>query len=248
MSDSGSSCRSASHEIAVQELGTIDYETAWQRQRELAAERAEDSGADTLLLLEHPSVYTAGKRTRPEDRPRDGTPVIDVDRGGKITWHGPGQLVGYPILRLADPVDVVEYVRRLEQALIRVCAEFGLRTGRVEGRSGVWLAADGDRPERKIAAIGIRVQRGVTMHGLELNCNSDMSEFDRIVPCGISDAGVTSLSAELGREVTVEEALPLVRKAVPEALDGVLEVTECDIRASAEAPAGMTFSLDPSLR
>ncbi|NYH76696.1 lipoyl(octanoyl) transferase [Actinopolyspora biskrensis] len=248
MSDSGSSCRSASHEIEVQELGTIDYQAAWQRQRELATARAEDSGADTLLLLEHPSVYTAGKRTRPEDRPQDGTPVIDVDRGGKITWHGPGQLVGYPILRLADPVDVVEYVRRLEQALIRVCAEFGLRTGRVEGRSGVWLAADGSRPERKIAAIGIRVQRGVTMHGLELNCNSDMSEFDRIVPCGISDAGVTSLSAELGREVTVAEALPLVRKAVPDALDGALEVTECDIRSSPEAPAGMTFSLDPSLR
>ncbi|NHD17327.1 MULTISPECIES: lipoyl(octanoyl) transferase LipB [unclassified Actinopolyspora] len=248
MSDSASSCRSASHEIEVRELGTIDYETAWQRQRELATARAEDSGTDTLLLLEHPSVYTAGKRTKPEDRPQDGTPVIDVDRGGKITWHGPGQLVGYPILRLADPVDVVDYVRRLEQALIQVCAEFGLSTGRVEGRSGVWLAADGDRPERKIAAIGIRVQRGVTMHGLELNCNSDMSEFDRIVPCGISDAGVTSLSAELGREVTVAEALPLVRKAVPDALDGVLEVTECDIRAAAEAPAGMTFSLDPSLR
>ncbi|ASU81193.1 lipoate--protein ligase B [Actinopolyspora erythraea] len=248
MSHGETSCRASDQPIEVHELGTIDYLTAWRRQQELATARAEGTGSDTLLLLEHPSVYTAGKRTEPEDRPRDGTPVIDVDRGGKITWHGPGQLVGYPILRLADPVDVVDYVRRLEQALIRVCERFGLRTGRVEGRSGVWLAADGERPERKIAAIGIRVQRGVTMHGLELNCDADMAEFDRIVPCGISDAGVTSLSAELGRDVTVAEALPLVRETVPEALEGTLPVTECDVRKQQEAPAGVTFALDPELR
>ncbi|MGJ7904859.1 lipoyl(octanoyl) transferase LipB [Actinopolyspora sp. H202] len=248
MSHGENSCRASDQPIEELELGTIDYLTAWQRQQELATARAEGTGADTLLLLEHPSVYTAGKRTEPEDRPQDGTPVIDVDRGGKITWHGPGQLVGYPIVRLSDPIDVVDYVRRLEQALIRVCERFGLRTGRVEGRSGVWLAADGERPERKIAAIGIRVQGGVTMHGLELNCNSDMAEFDRIVPCGISDAGVTSLSAELGRDVTVAEALPLVKQAVPEALDGVLPVTDRDVRKQSEAPAGVTFALDPELR
>ncbi|WP_019853443.1 lipoyl(octanoyl) transferase LipB [Actinopolyspora mortivallis] len=248
MSNSVNSCRLCSHEIEIRQLGTVDYLDAWQRQRELADARAEGTGSDTLLLLEHPSVYTAGKRTRPEDRPQDGTPVIDVDRGGRITWHGPGQLVGYPILRLADPVDVVGYVRRLEQALIQVCSEFGLDTGRVEGRSGVWLPADGTRPERKIAAIGIRVQRGVTMHGLELNCNADIAEFDRIVPCGISDAGVTSLSAELGREVTVEEVLPSVRRAVPAALDGDLPVTDRDVRQAGAAPAGVTFALDPSLR
>ncbi|MDP9641973.1 lipoyl(octanoyl) transferase [Actinopolyspora lacussalsi] len=248
MSHGENSCRASDQPIERLELGTIDYLTAWQRQQELATARAAGTGPDTLLLLEHPSVYTAGKRTEPEDRPRDGTPVIDVDRGGKITWHGPGQLVGYPIVRLSDPIDVVDYVRRLEQALIRVCERFGLRTGRVEGRSGVWLAADGDRPERKIAAIGIRVQGGVTMHGLELNCDSDMAEFDRIVPCGISDAGVTSLSAELGRDVTVAEALPLVKQAVPEALDGALPVTDRDVRKQSEAPAGVTFALDPELR
>ncbi|SDK41259.1 lipoyl(octanoyl) transferase [Actinopolyspora mzabensis] len=248
MSHGENSCRASDQPIEELELGTIDYLTAWQRQQELATARAAGTGPDTLLLLEHPSVYTAGKRTEPEDRPQDGTPVIDVDRGGKITWHGPGQLVGYPIVRLSDPIDVVDYVRRLEQALIRVCERFGLRTGRVEGRSGVWLAADGERPERKIAAIGIRVQAGVTMHGLELNCNSDMAEFDRIVPCGISDAGVTSLSAELGRDVTVAEALPLVKQAVPEALDGVLPVTDRDVRKQSAATAGVTFALDPELR
>src|SRR5690625_188467 len=151
------STRSSSAPIDVRQLGTVDYGTAWQLQRDLAGTRA-DGGTDTLLLLEHPPVYTAGRRTEPHERPVDGTPVIDVDRGGKITWHGPGQLVGYPIVRLADPIDVVDYVRRLEQALIAVCEQFGVPCGRVEGRSGVWLAAAGDRPERKIAAIGIRVQ------------------------------------------------------------------------------------------
>ena len=164
-----------------------------------------------MLLLEHDPVYTAGKRTEPWERPVDGTPVIDVDRGGKITWHGPGQLVGYPILRLPDPIDVVAYVRRMEQVLIGVCAELGVEAGQVEGRSGVWLPADAAGPARKIAAIGIRVAHGVTLHGFAINCNPDLTWFDRIVPCGISDAGVTSLSAELGRDVTVHEVAPLLR-------------------------------------
>ena len=165
-----------------------------------------------MLLLEHPSVYTAGKRTEPWDRPMDGTPVVDVDRGGKITWHGPGQLVGYPIVELPDPVDVVAYVRRVEQLLIDVCAEFGLAADRVEGRSGVWVPADDRGPDRKVAAIGIRVARGVTLHGFALNCDCDLSAFDRIVPCGIRDAGVTSLTAELGRPVTVADVLPVVER------------------------------------
>ena len=207
-------------ELEVVRAGTVPYEEAWERQRALHAARVAGEGPDTLLLLEHPSVYTAGKRTEPHERPQDGTPVVDVDRGGKITWHGPGQLVGYPIVALPDPVDVVAYVRRLEGALIEVCAGFGVESGRVEGRSGVWLPADpvgpGSRfrPERKIAAIGIRVARGVTMHGFALNCDPDLGAFGAIVPCGIVDAGVTSLSAELGRDVPVSEALEPVEKAV----------------------------------
>lgn len=165
-----------------------------------------------MLLLEHPSVYTAGKRTNSWDRPTDGTPVIDVDRGGRITWHGPGQIVGYPILRLPDPVDVVAYVRRMEQMLIDVCTDLGVATTRMEGdnRSGVWVPADDRGPDRKVAAIGIRVARGVTLHGFALNCNPDLRAFDKIVPCGIRDAGVTSLSVELGRDVTVAEVTPIV--------------------------------------
>ena len=207
-------------ELQVIRAGTVPYEEAWERQRELHAARVAGEGPDTLLLLEHPSVYTAGKRTLPHERPQDGTPVVDVDRGGKITWHGPGQLVGYPIVALPDPVDVVAYVRRLEGALIEVCAGFGVEAGRVEGRSGVWLPADEPgpgsrwRPERKIAAIGIRVARGVTMHGFALNCDPDLGAFGAIVPCGIADAGVTSLSAELGRDVTIDEALEPVEKAM----------------------------------
>src|SRR5712671_3723873 len=177
--------------------GLVPYERAWQMQRDLHEAVVADTEPDTVLLLEHPPVYTAGKRTEAWERPFDGTPVIDVDRGGKITWHGPGQLVGYPIIKLADPIDVVHYVRRLEEALITVCGQFGVHTGRVEGRSGVWIPADSRGPERKISAIGIRVQRGVTMHGFELNCNPDLAAFDKIVPCGIRDAGVTSLSWEL---------------------------------------------------
>jgi lipoyl(octanoyl) transferase len=194
----------------------VPYEQAWELQRELHAAVADGTEPDTVLLLEHPPVYTAGRRTRPEDRPTDGAPVVDVDRGGRITWHGPGQLVGYPLVRLPDPVDVVAYVRLLEEVLIRVCAELGLDSGRVEGRSGVWVPADpplqGTRPERKVAAIGVRVSRGVTMHGFALNCDCDLAWFDRIVPCGIPDAGVTSLSAELDRPVTVRDALPHVER------------------------------------
>jgi lipoyl(octanoyl) transferase len=229
--------------VLVRELGTIDYLAAWDLQREILTARTDETGPDTLLLLEHPSVYTAGKRTTPDERPTDGTPVIDVDRGGKITWHGPGQLVGYPIVKLGDPVDVVDYVRRIEQALIAVCDKLGLNTGRVEGRSGVWLAATGEKPERKIGAIGIRVQRGVTMHGFELNCNPDLAAFDRIVPCGIRDAGVTSLSAELGHEVTVAEILPLAKDHVLDAINGSLPIEDRWLPRAEPKAAGVTFVL-----
>ncbi|MCV2491298.1 lipoyl(octanoyl) transferase LipB [Geodermatophilus sp. YIM 151500] len=205
-------------ELQVLRAGTVPYEEAWAMQRELHAARVAGGGPDTLLLLEHPSVYTAGRRTEPHERPLDGTPVIDVDRGGKITWHGPGQLVGYPIVALPDPVDVVAHVRRLEQALIDVCADLGLPTGRIDGRSGVWVPADppggAGRPARKIAAIGVRVARGVSMHGFALNCDPDLRAFGAIVPCGITDAGVTSLSAELGRDVPVAEVIDRVETAV----------------------------------
>jgi lipoyl(octanoyl) transferase len=195
----------------------VEYRHGWQVQRDLHREVAEGRAEATVLLLEHQDVYTAGRRTEPHERPQDGTPVVDVDRGGKITWHGPGQLVGYPVLRLADPVDVVAYVRRLEQVLIDVCAELGVVARRVEGRSGVWVAADAPgplpgRPERKVAAVGIRVARGVTMHGFALNCDCDLGAFSRIVPCGIADAGVTSLSEETGRRVGVTDVLPLVER------------------------------------
>lgn len=196
-------------------VGRLDYHAAWDEQRRLHEAVVAGESPDTVLLLEHPSVYTAGKRTEPWDRPMDGTPVVDVDRGGKITWHGPGQLVGYPIVRLPDPVDVVAYVRRTEQLLIDVCAEFGLTADRVEGRSGVWVPEDDRGPARKVAAIGIRVSRGVTQHGFSLNCDCDLTHFDRIVPCGIRDAGVTSLSAELGRPITVADALPVVERHLP---------------------------------
>jgi lipoyl(octanoyl) transferase len=198
--------------MRVVRAGVVEYEAALAEQRRIHAEVADGVAPDTVLLLTHPSVYTAGKRTEPADRPFDGTPVVDVDRGGKITWHGPGQLVGYPIVRLSDPVDVVAYVRRMEQLLIDVCAELGLATMRVEGRSGVWVAADERGPERKVAAIGIRVARGVTLHGFAINADCDLSRYDIFVPCGIRDAGVTSLSAELGRDVTVEELLPVVER------------------------------------
>ncbi|MFI2666080.1 lipoyl(octanoyl) transferase LipB [Micromonospora carbonacea] len=195
--------------------GVLDYQAAWDEQRRLHEAVVAGERGDTVLLLEHPSVYTAGKRTEPWDRPLDGTPVVDVDRGGKITWHGPGQLVGYPIVKLPDPVDVVAYVRRTEQLLIDVCAEFGLAADRVAGRSGVWVPEDDRGPARKVAAIGIRVARGVTQHGFSINCDCDLAYFDRIVPCGIRDAGVTSLTAELGRPVTVADVLPVVERHLP---------------------------------
>ena len=200
------------------------YADAWQRQRELADARIA-GGPDTLLLLEHPAVYTAGKRTEAHERPAGGIPVVDVDRGGKITWHGPGQLVGYPVIGLAEPLDVVNYVRRLEESLISVCAGLGLETGRVAGRSGVWLPANANRPERKIAAIGIRVARGVALHGFALNCDCDLGAFSSIVPCGIPDAGVTSLTAELSRSVSVDEVRDRVAEAVCDAIDGRLPVS-----------------------
>ncbi len=202
--------------IDVCELGmgadAVEYQAAWDLQRAVHAEVVAGTRSDTVLLLEHPPVYTAGRRTEPFERPIDGTPVIDVDRGGKITWHGPGQLVGYPIVRLPSPMDVVAHVRRIEAMLIEVCAELGVITTQVEGRSGVWVPADDRRPDRKVAAIGIRVTEGVTMHGFALNCDCDLTWFDRIVPCGIKDAEVTSLSQELGRIVTVAEALPIVER------------------------------------
>ncbi|MFE0047928.1 lipoyl(octanoyl) transferase LipB [Streptomyces albireticuli] len=236
----------------------VEYQEAWQEQRRVHAARFADELPDTCLMLEHPAVYTAGRRTEAGERPLDGTPVIDVDRGGKITWHGPGQLVGYPILKLPRPVDVIAHVRRLEEALILACADLGLETTRVEGRSGVWVLGDpveerpavgglsldfdprladeefdprlngpeyapsnaGQRREdRKLAAIGIRIAKGVTMHGFSLNCDPDNTWFDRIVPCGIRDAGVTSLSNELGRRVSVAEVLPVVEKRLREVLE-----------------------------
>ena len=189
----------------------MGYDHAWTLQQQLHEQVVAGEQEDVVLLLEHEPVYTAGKRTEPWERPTDGSRVVDVDRGGKITWHGPGQLTGYPIVHLADPVDVVVYVRRLEQLLIEVCAELGLETTRVEGRSGVWTT-DG---ARKVAAIGIRVARGVTMHGFALNCDPDLTAYDVIVACGIRDATVTSLSAELGRDVRVAEVLPVVERQLP---------------------------------
>jgi lipoyl(octanoyl) transferase len=196
--------------LHVIHAGVVPYQQAWDRQRELHAARVAGTGQDTVLLLEHPPVYTAGKRTYPHERPVDGTPVIEVDRGGKITWHGPGQLVGYPIVALPDPIDVLAYVRRMEEVLIQTCATFGLSTVQIDGRTGVWVPADHRGRDRKVAAIGVRVSRGVTLHGFAINCNPDLSWFDRIVPCGISDADVTSLSRELGRTITVDEVTGVV--------------------------------------
>jgi lipoyl(octanoyl) transferase len=188
-----------------------DYQATWDLQRAVHAEVSDGIRPDTVLLLEHASVYTAGKRTEPDERPLDGTPVIDVDRGGKITWHGPGQLVGYPIIRLPESVGVVDYVRRLEEAMITMLAEYGLNTGRIRGRSGVWLAADDQQVERKIAAIGVRVAAGITMHGFALNVDPDLRSFDRIIPCGLTGVGVSSMTAELRRPLTVTEVAQALR-------------------------------------
>ena len=223
--------------MRVDRIGMIEYVAAWDAQRAHAEARRAGTGPDVLMLLEHHSVYTAGKRTQPEDRPTDGTPVIDVDRGGRITWHGPGQLVGYPIVALVEPLDVVDFVRRLEEALIAVVHGLGITAaGRVEGRSGVWLPADDRGPERKIAAIGVRVQGGITLHGFAINCDPDLGAFDRIVPCGIADAGVTSLSVEAGRTVTVAEMRPRVRDLLRRALDGELPVTGADLARPEVSP------------
>ena len=211
-------------QIVELDLGTVhaDYRETWDLQRAVHADVADGTRPDTVLLCEHASVYTAGRRTAVADRPLDGTPVVDVDRGGKITWHGPGQLVGYPIVRLRDPIDVVAYVRTLESALIAVCAAVGLEAIRIDGRSGVWFPADGDRRDRKVAAIGVRVARGVTMHGFALNCTPDLAEFARIVPCGLPDADVTSLSVEAGRVVSIADVLPLVKSQLDHTLAPLL--------------------------
>ena len=228
------SIRAAADPMNVRILGTIDYQEAWDLQIELAQQRAAEEIGDTLVVLEHPSIYTAGKRTQPEDRPTNGLPVIDVDRGGRITWHGPGQLVIYPIIKLADPIDVVDYVRRVEEALIHVIREIGLGTaGRIDGRSGVWIPGASDAEHRKVAAIGIRIAKGVTSHGLALNCNNTLEFYQHIIPCGISDAGVTTLSQELDREVTTEEMITPLVGALDDAFAGRLIVTD---HSFAQAP------------
>ncbi|MFE0749503.1 lipoyl(octanoyl) transferase LipB [Gordonia sp. NPDC058843] len=211
--------RASTGPVEVRRLGVVDYQAAYELQHGLAADRADGVlDHDVLLLLEHPATYTAGRRTEDSDRPTNGAPVVDVDRGGRITWHGPGQLVGYPIVKLAEPLDVVEYVRRLEAALISVCAGLGVTTGRVDGRSGVWITDDAG--ERKLGQIGIRVARGIALHGFALNVDPDMSAFEAIVPCGIADAGVTSLARELARPLSVESLLDTTADAVVSALDG----------------------------
>ena len=205
--------------IALSRHGLVDYQKAWDVQRAIHEEVASGNRPNTFLLLEHPSVYTAGRRTDDAERPSDGTPVIDVDRGGRITWHGPGQLIGYPIVKLLRPTELVGFVREIEGALIQVCADLGITAVRVEGRSGVWIQdAQGDR---KIAAIGIRVAKGVTMHGFALNVNPDLAAFGHIVPCGIADADVTSLEIELGRSISIDEVAPIVERHVFESLQRV---------------------------
>jgi lipoyl(octanoyl) transferase len=207
--------------ISIQNLGLVNYEDAWEKQREIQAGVAAGEIPNTLLLLEHPPVFTAGRRTSESDRPIDGTPVINVDRGGKITWHGPGQIVGYPIVKLKNGNDVVGFVREIEIALINTCQEFGVNAERYCERTGVWIRdAKGDR---KLAAIGIRVAKGVTMHGFALNVNPDLSWFKKIVPCGIPDVEVTSLSVELGRNIAIVEILESLTRNITSALDKVAE-------------------------
>lgn len=209
----------ATASIALNKAGLVEYEQALQLQRNLHSEIAESQRPNTLLLLQHPPVFTAGRRTLESEKPTDGSTVIDVDRGGKITFHGPGQIVGYPIVRLKNPNDVVGFVRELETSLIAVCKEFGLDAQRYCERSGVWIRDN--RGDRKIAAIGIRVARGVTMHGFALNVNPDLSYFDRIIPCGISDADVTSMAKELDREISIPEVENVLERHMFEALSKV---------------------------
>ncbi|MDN6387735.1 MAG: lipoyl(octanoyl) transferase LipB [Corynebacterium sp.] len=228
------SIRLSDSPVTVDDLGTVDYLSTGDRQAERARRRADGEIEETVRLLQHPPTYTAGKRTQPEDLPTNGLPVVDVDRGGRITWHGPGQLVAYPIVKLADPIDVVDYVRRIEEAVLATCREVGLENaGRVPGRSGVWLPAGLRRgelvPARKVAAVGIRVTRGVTMHGVALNCDNTLEYYDHIVPCGLADTGVTTLSEELGRDVTVADVTGIFTGHLLDALDGALEMSEVDV-------------------
>lgn len=202
--------------IDLKRLGLVEYETAWEMQREFHQEIADEIRPNTLLLLEHPPIFTAGRRTLASERPVDGSKVIDVDRGGKITFHGPGQIVGYPIVKLRDPLNVVGFVREIEMALIKVCADFGINSERYCERSGVWIRDE--KGDRKIAAIGIRVARGVTMHGFAINVDTDLSYYERIVPCGIADAGVTSISKELNQKISSEEVMPVLERHIFEAL------------------------------
>ena len=207
--------------IKISDLGVVDYLPTWELQKNIAEDLIAGKVENTLLLLQHPSVYTAGRRTEVSDRPQDGTPVVDVDRGGKITWHGLGQLVGYPIVKLKNATDVVGFVREIETALIEVCAELGIKTERICDRSGVWIRDENG--DRKIAAIGIRVAKGVTTHGFAINVNPDLSAYDLIIPCGISDAGVTSLTKELGREISIAEVQPIIERHILRALERVAE-------------------------
>ncbi len=207
--------------VKVQELGVVDYLSAWEMQKQIAEEVLTGKIENTLLLLQHPSVYTAGRRTQLSDRPLDNTPVIDVDRGGKITWHGVGQLVGYPIIKLKNSADVVGFVRELENVLIQVCAEFGITARRYCERSGVWVRDE--MGDRKIAAIGLRVAKGVSTHGFALNVNPDLSAYLKIIPCGIPDAKVTSLSAELGVQVTIEQVMPVLEKYICPVLENLAQ-------------------------
>lgn len=214
-----SSIISIDRSLQIEDLGVIDYLKAWQIQKDLQEQVIAEQRPNTLLLLQHPSVYTAGRRTRAEDRPANGTEVIDVDRGGKITWHGLGQIVGYPIVKLKNGTDVVGFVRELESALIDVCQEFGVATQRFCERSGVWIRDH--KGDRKIAAIGLRVAKGVTMHGFALNVNPDLSAFDQIIPCGIADAKVTSLSVEKNHPISVAQVMPVLTKHLSPMLDKV---------------------------
>lgn len=207
--------------VKVQEVGVVDYLSAWEMQKQIAEEVLTGKIENTLLLLQHPSVYTAGRRTLLSDRPLDNTPVIDVDRGGKITWHGVGQLVGYPIIKLKNSADVVGFVRELENALIQVCGEFGITAQRYCERSGVWVRDE--KSDRKIAAIGLRVAKGVSTHGFALNVNPDLSAYLKIIPCGIPDAKVTSLSAELGEQITIEQVMPVLQKYICPVLENLAQ-------------------------
>jgi lipoyl(octanoyl) transferase len=207
------------NKLKVTELGVVDYSSAWNLQKQIHQGVVDSQSENTLLLLEHPSVYTAGRRTQMQDRPLDSTPVIDVDRGGKITWHGLGQLVGYPIIKLKNPTDVVGFVRELETVLIEVCGEFGIEAQRYCERSGVWIRDK--KGDRKIAAIGLRVAKGVSMHGFALNVNPDLSAYTKIVPCGIVGAKITSIAVELARDINIDDVTPVIKKQIYPMLERV---------------------------